>query len=113
ARFTPALDYNGSGASFTFRANDGALDSNEATVTVSVSAVNDAPLASTGSASTSEDTAVDVDLRTLVSDVDNAVASLSFTVGNAVSSLRFVVGNPGNGSVPYPTLFRSARFTPA
>src|SRR4029079_12200796 len=102
ARFTPAQDYNGNGVSFTFKANDGSLDSNEATVTISVSAVNDAPVASNGSASTSEDTAVDVDLRTLVSDVDNAVASLSFSVANAV-----------NGSVVLLVDGHTARFTPA
>src|SRR4029079_4167740 len=102
ARFTPAQDYNGNGASFTFKANDGALDSNEASVTVSVSAVNDAPVASNGSASTSEDTAVEVDLRTLVSDVDNAVNSLTFSVANAV-----------NGSVVLLGDGHTARFTPA
>src|SRR4029079_4233532 len=102
ARFTPAQDYNGNGASFTFQANDGALDSNEATVTVSVSAVNDAPVASNSSTSTSEDTAVDVDLRTLVSDVDNAVASLTFTVANPVNGNVVVLGDG-----------HTARFTPA
>src|SRR4029078_5659969 len=40
-------DYTGNGASFTFKANDGALNSNEATVTVSVSAVNDSPTLTT------------------------------------------------------------------
>src|SRR4029079_4622300 len=102
AHFTPAQDYNGNGASFTFKANDGALDSNEATVTISVSAVNDAPVASNGSASTSEDNAVDVDLRTLVSDVDNAVNSLTFSVANAV-----------NGSVVLLGDGHTAHFTPA
>src|SRR5205823_5928880 len=82
ARFTPAQDYSGNGASFTFKANDGALDSNDATVTISVSAVNDAPVATNGSTSNSEDSAVDVDLRSLVSDVDNAVSGLTFTVSN-------------------------------
>ncbi len=41
--YTPAQDYNGSD-SFTFRANDGALDSNTATVAITVTAVNDAPI---------------------------------------------------------------------
>jgi VCBS repeat-containing protein len=44
--YTPAKDVNGSD-SFTFRASDGALSSNTATVTITVSAVNDAPVVAT------------------------------------------------------------------
>ena len=40
--YTPAANYNGSD-SFTFKANDGGLDSTPATVSINVSAVNDAP----------------------------------------------------------------------
>src|SRR5207237_9702146 len=42
--FTPAANYNGPD-SFTYKANDGALDSNVATVSLTVTAVNDAPAA--------------------------------------------------------------------
>ncbi len=55
--YTPDLNFNGTD-SFTFRANDGALDSNAATVSITVNAVNDAPVASNASASTDEDTAL-------------------------------------------------------
>ena len=41
--YTPAVNYNGSD-SFAFKANDGTLDSNVATVTITVTAVNDAPV---------------------------------------------------------------------
>ena len=41
--YTPNANYNGSD-SFTFKANDGLDDSNEATVSISVTAVNDAPV---------------------------------------------------------------------
>ncbi len=41
--YTPALNYNGSD-SFTFKANDGALDSNVATITLTINPVNDAPV---------------------------------------------------------------------
>jgi VCBS repeat-containing protein len=44
--YTPAANFNGSD-SFTFKANDGSADSNTATVTITVSAVNDAPVAAT------------------------------------------------------------------
>ena len=42
--YTPALNYNGSD-SFTYKANDGTADSNTATVTITVGAANDAPVA--------------------------------------------------------------------
>jgi hypothetical protein len=42
--YSPAADYAGAD-SFTLRANDGAADSNTATVNISVTAVNDAPVA--------------------------------------------------------------------
>ncbi len=44
ATYTPSLNYNGSD-SFTFKANDGLIDSNVATVTITVTPVNDAPVA--------------------------------------------------------------------
>ncbi len=43
--YSPAANYNGSD-SFTYKANDGLLDSNTATVNVTVNAVNDAPVCS-------------------------------------------------------------------
>ena len=55
--YTPNANANGAD-SFTFKANDGTVDSNIATVSITVTAVNDAPVASNGSATTDEDTAV-------------------------------------------------------
>ncbi|GAG30690.1 unnamed protein product, partial [marine sediment metagenome] len=53
--YTPDGDYNGAD-SFTYKANDGLLDSNTASVTITVNAINDAPVASDDSYSTDEDT---------------------------------------------------------
>src|SRR5439155_1596532 len=53
--YTPAANYNGLD-SFTYKANDGTLDSNAATVTIAISAVNSAPGAVNDSYTTAEDT---------------------------------------------------------
>jgi DNA/RNA endonuclease G (NUC1) len=53
--YTPGADFNGSD-SFTFRAADGATNSNTSTVTISVTEVNDSPSASDDSKTTQEDT---------------------------------------------------------
>ena len=70
--YTPAPNFNGAD-SFTFRVNDGRVDSAQATVTIIVSAVNDAPVAQTQNVSTLEDTPLavvlsgsDVDLNPLI-----------------------------------------------
>ena len=87
--YTPTQDFNGTDT-FTYKANDGTDDSNKATVTITVAAVNDAPVTTDQSASTDEDTAVDVTLTatdvendnltfTIVSDASNGTTSLSGT----------------------------------
>jgi Cu/Ag efflux protein CusF len=65
ATYTPSTDYFNTSASpdsFTFKANDGLHDSAPATVSVVVTAVNDIPTAGNGSATTPQDTAVDITL---------------------------------------------------
>jgi hypothetical protein len=73
--YNPAHDFNGSD-SFSFKANDGHLDSNVATVSLTVSAVNDAPVAANGSASGNEDTTFNGTLS--ATDVDTTSAQLSY-----------------------------------
>ncbi len=57
--YTPNADFNGAD-SFTYRANDGLADSNVATVTITVNAVNDAPVAVDDAYTTDEDTTLNV-----------------------------------------------------
>jgi len=52
--YEPDADYNGTDG-FTFLANDGTADSNLATVTITVTAVNDAPVAYDDAVTTDED----------------------------------------------------------
>ena len=73
--YAPALNYNGVD-SFTFKVNDGLLNSNIATVSIIITAVNDAPVATAQSVTTAEDTAKAVTLAG--TDVDGN--SLTYTV---------------------------------
>src|SRR4029450_12009266 len=57
--YTPAADFAGSD-SFTYRASDGTLTSNVATVAISVTAVNDAPVATADTYIAAEDTPLTV-----------------------------------------------------
>ena len=53
--YTPAANFNGTD-SFTYTASDGTAASNVATVTITVTGVNDAPVAVNDAATTAEDT---------------------------------------------------------
>ena len=66
-RYTPAANFNGSD-SFTYQANDGTSDSNVATVTVTITEVNDAPGAVNDSKSTAEDTPVSLPATDLLAN---------------------------------------------
>src|SRR5206468_1090831 len=72
--YTPAANYNGLDG-FTYKANDGAADSNVATVTITVNAVNDPPVAAGDSYSTNEDTTLTITAPGVLandSDIDSA-----------------------------------------
>jgi VCBS repeat-containing protein len=75
--YTPAQNYFGAD-SFTYKANDGAADSDVATVTLTVNAVNDAPVAVNDAYSGNEDTSITGNV--LANDTDADSASLSATV---------------------------------
>src|SRR5205823_3518767 len=88
--FTPAPDFNGT-AGFDYTVSDGSL-SDIGHVTITVTAVNDAPVAVDDTGTTAEDVAVtftQADLKGNDTDVDNSNAQLSVTA----------VSNPLNGAV--------------
>lgn len=85
--YTPNQDFNGTD-SFTFTVNDGNLDSDPATVELTVSEVNDAPIAADVSVTTDSGTSVGITL--LGDDIDSA--DLTYEV----------IGGPENGSVSGP-----------
>ncbi|MEK6807960.1 MAG: putative S-layer protein [Nanoarchaeota archaeon] len=69
--YTPAANYNGAD-SFTYKANDSADDSNVATVTITITAVNDAPTATNDAYTVAEDVVLTVPVATgvLANDLD-------------------------------------------
>ena len=77
--YTPATDFNGSD-SFSYTISDGNGGTDSATVSITVTGGNDAPIANDDSASTAEDTAVTVAVRSNDIDLDGDalnVASLT------------------------------------
>ena len=97
--FTPNADFNGA-ANFSYTATDGALTSNSATVTVNVTAVNDAPVAVADTLSATEDTPVTYTAVQLLGN-DTDVENDSLTIASvAQGSNGFVVLN-SNGSVTF------------
>ena len=69
--YTPDKNFNGSD-SFSFKVNDGIEDSTPATVSITVSSVNDPPVANRDTVVTREDTpAVKVDVLANDTDIDN------------------------------------------
>ena len=88
--YTPATDANGAD-SFTYKANNGTVDSNTATVSISVSPVNDLPIAVSKSANTNEDTPVAIALS--ANDIDGDSLTYSIVSGPAKGTLSGTAPN--------------------
>ena len=75
--FTPVANYNGP-ASITYTVNDnGGATTNVATVNITVTPVNDAPVAVNNTATTAEDTPVSVNIVTNDTDIDGTINAAS------------------------------------
>lgn len=88
-QYTPAANFHGVDA-FTYRINDGAVDSNTATVTIAVASVNDAPVAVDNTYAATEDVPLTIALPGVLandSDVD----------GDVLRAVR--VTNPARGAL--------------
>ena len=82
--YTPNLNYYGSD-SFTYKVNDGQVDSNVSTVSISVNPVNDAPVSQPLAVTVAEDGQVTVNL--VASDIENDTLTYS------------IVSGPSNGTL--------------
>jgi hypothetical protein len=82
--YVPGANYNGPD-SFTFKVNDGGLDSAPATVSITVVPVNDTPSASPQTLTTPEDTSLSL--------------TLSGTDGDGDMLSYVIVGDPAHGSL--------------
>ena len=90
--YTPNADFNGSD-SFTYAANDGTVDSNEATVTITVNPINDTPVAVGDTYATDEDTDLNVAAPGVLGndtdvDVDFLTAALVSGTSNGLLTLN-------------------------
>lgn len=84
--YSPDPNSNGTD-SFSFRANDGTVNSAPATVSININAVNDVPVANDSSAVTDEDVGQHGALTG--SDVEGAVLTFALATGPANGSLTF------------------------
>jgi len=90
--YTPDVNYNGPD-SFTFKANDGTVDSNIATVSITVNPVNDAPvLAGIPDISFDEDGSdSSIDLDAYYNDVETPAAGATFVVVSSFSGVSATI----------------------
>jgi VCBS repeat-containing protein len=97
--YTPAANYNGPDT-FTWKANDGQLDSNVAAVSISVAPVNDPPVGYAQSVATDEDTPLQVQLTGDDGDPE-VVQVLTFAVVSGPSHGRLTSFDPATGKATY------------
>src|SRR6185295_10564767 len=94
--YAPAANANGADI-ITFTAHDGALDSNVASVTITITAVDDAPVAANGTLTTMEDTPASGTL--VATDVDGD--PLTYAIVTNGTKGTATITNPTTGAFTY------------
>jgi VCBS repeat-containing protein len=97
--YTPNSNFN-SNDSFTYIVTNGTYSSNNATVTLSVNPVNDAPIAQNNTATTSENTSVIIPVLNNDSDIDGN----SFTINSITQGVNGTVTTNGTTITYTPKL---------
>jgi Bacterial Ig domain len=106
--YTPNANFHGSDG-FTYHTNDGSADSGNATVSISVTAVNDQPVAAAKTPTTAEDTFVQVTMSG--TDIDGDDLTFSIVASPSNGSLG-TFGSPScNGQTP-SSCTETVRYTP-
>jgi VCBS repeat-containing protein len=110
--YTPDADFNGTD-SFTYHANDGTVNSNVATVSITVNPVNDAPVAANDAYTTDEGTILTVAAPGVLgndSDVDGD--PLTAVLNTSPSNGSLTLNSNGSFSyTPAPGFFGTDSFT--
>jgi len=104
--YTPKAEFSGTD-SFTFVANDGALDSAIATVNITIKMINDPPTANSGTAKVDEDNPVQLILTG--SDPENG--SITFSIVSQPSNGTLSGAPPNLTYTPKPNFFGTDSFT--
>ncbi|MEN9501334.1 MAG: hypothetical protein RI964_619 [Pseudomonadota bacterium] len=119
ATYTPSTDFNGTD-SFTYKANDGALNSNTATVNLSITAVNDAPVANPATASVTAGVSkkitlsgTDVDSKTLTASISTQPQHGSVSVNGLIATYTANANHSGTDTFAYTLSDGSATSNPA
>jgi CshA-type fibril repeat protein len=99
--FTPDANYNGDVPKITYTINDG-TDEAEADLNIKVNDVNDAPTANDDSASTDEDTAVEIDVPANDTDSDGTIDKTTVTIKT----------QPNHGTVSIDSTTGKVTYTP-
>ncbi len=98
--YTPAANWSGTD-SFTYKATDGELDSNTATVSITVNAVNDAPIATDDTYATDEDVKLTVAKAVGVLANDTDIDSSSLTSVLVAGPAHGTLALSDDGSLTY------------
>ena len=96
--YTPSLNYNGKD-SLTFKVNDGTLDSDPATISITVTAVNDPPVANSQSVTTKVDKSLSIALTG--SDLDSKILSFDIVTEPKNGSVSLIPNFNTNGELIY------------
>ena len=94
--YTPAANFNGTDT-FTYKANDGQLDSDPATVVLTINPVNDAPVAAEDNAIFTQDKSLIIAVLANDTDIDGDTLS----IGSFTQPAHGNVTNNGNGTLTY------------
>lgn len=91
------IDYQHDGSetttdSFTYRLNDGTVDGNTATVSITINAVNDTPVAADDAASVNEGSSADIDVLANDTDAENALLTLAVVTNGTNGTATVAAG---------------------